>query len=111
MGWGVAIVLGWLAPGLILISLTFLAEADGPETLVFALIALAPGSLVIASLGIAVARALRTHRSAVPGVQRLVTAVNDVCAEPRDHGRAGISAEVAPASAPAGRGDEPTPAA
>jgi hypothetical protein len=66
--------------------------------------------VIAAALGLAVARGLNAGRSRVPGVQGVVNAIHAarVTAQSRDRSRA--TTEVLPAPAPAGHGDEPSPA-
>jgi uncharacterized protein YjbI with pentapeptide repeats len=127
LGWAAASVLGGLVPGLLLINLNLalpklrLPNMDSYWTrFEFAFIVLPAvtrfefafiifPAVVAAFLGIAIARALATGRSRVPGVQRLATVVSEVRSRQQDGSRPGFPAEVTPARPPAGRGDEATP--
>jgi hypothetical protein len=60
-------------------------------------------------LGYAVGRGAQTGKSAVPGVQKIVQAIRDGNALPPAALPGRMPAEVAPATAPGGRGDEAVP--
>jgi hypothetical protein len=67
-------------------------------------------ALIAGSLGLAIGGGLRSDRSRLPGVRRLRKVLHE---ESRPRGQApppAVPAEVTPSLAPAGRGDETTPA-
>jgi hypothetical protein len=96
-------VLGGLAPGLLLVALR-LPHLD----LLWNIFVIWVPALVAALLGCAVARALRTGRSCIPGVPHLMRVVNEV--RPQGGTRSSTPLEIVPSEAPTGRGDETMPA-
>jgi len=103
LGWRVAALLGGLAPGLALAGLALWTRSP------IAYVLFGIPSLIAAGLGIAVSSGIRRGRSSVPGVQHLVSVINDVRGQPEAR-RLDAPAEVLPASSPSGRGDEIAPA-
>ena len=58
------------------------------------------------ALGLKLGRRLRGGTSRVPGVEHLAALINDGNPVPRPLKRRAVPAEIAPAAAPTGRGDE-----
>jgi hypothetical protein len=109
LGWRLTAILGGLAPGCALFGLAWWVSEPGGVWSAGELVSLAAPAMIAAVVGIAVALGLRTGRSRVPGVQSVVEAVNEVRARPQHGKRPAVSAELVPARAPEGRGDEPSP--
>jgi hypothetical protein len=116
LGWAPAAIMGGLVPSLLLIDLTIALvrlSSDGSRyaiaaEILFGVLGVLILSLIAIFLGCAVARALGTGRSGVPGVRKFVEVVDAIRGQQRADGSA-LSAEVTPAPAPAGRGSEPAP--
>lgn len=114
LGPAAASVLGGLLPGLLLINLKLALPKSGlldhdPNWYATDVIMMAIPATFAALLGIAIARAVATGRSFVPGVSRLASVVKEVQSPPQAGSQSESPAEVTPARAPTGRGDETTP--
>lgn len=103
-GWSLAGLLACLAPTALM---GFLLGRNSPE--VPMLIGLTLVGLIGGCLGLAVAHGVDTGQSRVPGMQGLVEIIQETTHSARGRTAPGTAAEVAPAAAPSGRGDEATP--
>jgi hypothetical protein len=103
-GWGLAGLLGSLAPTALIGFLLGRSPETGPLLTGLALVGLTGGCL-----GLAVAHGVDTGESRVPGMQSLVEIIQETTHAQRSRTASGIASEVAPSAAPAGRGDEAAP--
>jgi hypothetical protein len=111
-GWCLAGFIGGCAPGVLLLAL-YPPHSSGtcfPDMNPTVSSLVVWPSLIGAGLGLTVDYRLRTGRSLLPGVQRLATVLNDCRPPGRLAVPHGAAAEVTPAHALQGRGDEAEPA-
>jgi hypothetical protein len=106
VGWGLAGLLGTLAPTALVGFLLGRNPVSGSIVTGIALAGLTSGCL-----GLAVAHGLDTGQSRVPGVQGLVEVIQEVTLAKRSGSVSDTAAEITPAAPPEGRGDEAAPTA
>jgi hypothetical protein len=104
LGWGLAGVLG--GPIITAMLLKHFETSFFGAKLLYVLVP----SLVGGALGVAVGRGLRSGKSFVPGVERIVELINDASPPKVTAKPPGLPTELTPAGPPEGRGDEIAPA-